>query len=52
MVTSTDADCYEHGMQAPVNCWRKCTGSGGDYVEKQCFVAKNLLYETVLLCSL
>jgi len=24
--------------------------SGGDYAEKQCFVAENLLYQTVLLC--
>lgn len=26
--------------------------SGGNYVEKQCFVAKNLFYQTVLLRSL
>ena len=30
----------------------KCTASVGDYVEKWCFVAENLLYQIVLLCSL
>ena len=32
--------------------WRKCIAHGGYYVEKQCFLAKNLLYQRVLLCSL
>ena len=50
-VTSADTDFYECGMQALVRRWRKCISSGGNYVEKQ-FVAKNLLYQTVLLCSL
>jgi len=26
--------------------------NGGDYVEKLCFVAKNLLYQIMLLCPL
>jgi len=40
-----------HGMQALVHhCW-KCIANGGDYLEKQCFVAENLLYQTLLLCS-
>ena len=26
------------------------SANGGDYVEKQCFVAANLLYQIVLLC--
>ena len=30
----------------------KCMFNAGDYVEEQCFVAENLLYQTVLLCSL
>jgi len=49
---SAGADFYECGMQALVHCWRKCIAIGGDYVEKWCFVAKNLLYQIVLLCSL
>ena len=36
-------------MQALVNCWCQCVGNGGDYVEKECFVAENLLYKTVIL---
>jgi len=31
---SADADFYEHGMQALVYCWQKCTANGGDCVEK------------------
>ena len=50
--TSTGVDFYECSMQALVHLWRKCIVTGGDYVEKQCFVAKNLLYQIVLLCSL
>ena len=50
--TSVGADFYERGMQALVHRWRKCIANGGDYVEKLCFVAKNLLYQIVLLCSL
>ena len=37
---------------ALVHRWQKCRAGGADYVEKQCFVAKNLLYPVVLLCSL
>jgi hypothetical protein len=50
--TSAGADFYECGMQALVHRWRKCIANGGDYVEKLCFVAKNLLHQTVLLCPL
>ena len=42
-VTDSHADYYKHGMQALVHHWWKCTANGGDYVEKQCFVAENLL---------
>ena len=49
--TSTGADCYEHGVQVLVYCWQKCTANGGDYAEKQCFVAENLLNQILLLCS-
>jgi hypothetical protein len=51
-VTSAGADFYECGMQAPVHRWRKCIANSGDYAEKWCFVAKNLLYQIVLLRSL
>ena len=34
------------------HCWQKCIANGGDCVEKECFVAENLFYQTVLLCSL
>jgi hypothetical protein len=50
--TSAGADFHKHGVQALVHGWRKCIANGGDYVEKECFVAKNLLYQIVLLCSL
>ena len=46
-VTSADADFYEHGMQAFVHCWQKCTANGGDYIERQCFLAENAIYLTV-----
>ena len=36
-------------MQALVHSWQKCTGSGGDYIEKMCFLAKSVLYSIVLL---
>ena len=51
-VTSTGADLYSHGMQALVHCWQKRITHSGGNVEKQCFVAENLLHRTVLLCSL
>jgi len=41
-------DVYEHGMQALVHHWQKCIANGRVYVEKQCFVAENLLYQIVL----
>jgi len=49
-VTSACTDFYMNGMQALVHCWWKCIANGADYVEKQCFVAKNLPCQT-LLCS-
>ena len=52
VVTSSGADIYKHGMQAPVHRWQKCITNGGDSDEKYCFVAENLLYQEVLLCSL
>ena len=51
-VTSAGVGLYEHGMQALVHCWRKCITNGGVYVEEECFVAENLLYQIVLLCFL
>jgi len=51
-VTSTGTDFYKHGMQTLVHCWWKCIANGGDYVEKQCFVAEYLLCQRVLLCSI
>ena len=41
-------DFYDHDMQALVHRWWKCIAN----VEKECFVAENLLYQIVLLCSL
>jgi len=38
-------------MQALFHCWQKCMANNGDYHEKYCSVAENLLYLTVLLCS-
>jgi len=49
-VTSASADFYKHSMQA--HHWQKCTANGGDYAEKQCFVAENLLHQIALLCPL
>lgn len=39
-------------MQALVRAWQKCIGNGDDYVERERFVAKNLLSQAVLQCSL
>ena len=39
-------------MQALVHHWQKCIANGGTSVETLCFVAENLLYQIVLLCSL
>jgi len=50
--TSDGADFYERGMQALVHRWRKSIANGGAYVEIHCFVAKNLLYQVLLLCSM
>ena len=44
-VVFVGADCYERGKQDLVDWLQKCIASGGDYVEKQCFVAKNLHYQ-------
>ena len=43
---------FVHRVQAFAHCWQKCVANGGDYVEKQCFVAENLFYQIVPLCSL
>ena len=51
-VTSAGADFYKYGTQALIHCWCKCNTNGGDCVSKYCFVTENLLYWTVLLCSL
>jgi len=50
-VTSAGADFYKRSMQALVRCWKKYTANDGDYVEKQCFVAENLLYQIAVFCS-
>ena len=49
--TSAGEDFYKHDMHALVHRWRKCIANSGYYVEKYRFVAKNLLYQIVLLCS-
>ena len=55
LLRTPNADFCEHGMQAFVHCWWKCIVvhfDSGDRAEKQCFVAENFLWETVLLHSL
>ena len=52
VVTSVSAYFYKYGKKALVHCWQKCTANGGDYTEKKYFVAENLLYQVMLLCSL
>jgi len=49
---ASSADFYKCGKQALLHHWWKCTANDGDCVEKLCFVAENLLYQIVLLCSL
>jgi hypothetical protein len=51
-IIALGADFSERSMQALVHHWQKCIANGEDYVERQCFVADNLLYPTVLLCTL
>jgi len=46
------ADFYDHGMQDLFHHWQKCGANGGDNTGKYCFVAENLLFQTVLLCFL
>jgi len=48
----TGADCYKRDVRALVHHWWKCIANGGDYVEKEYFVAENLLYQIVLVCFL
>ena len=48
-VSSNGADRY---MKDLFDCWQKCTANGGDYAEKECFVAENVLYQIALLCFL
>ena len=45
--TSTGEDLYKCGMQAG----KSAKVNGGDYAEKLCFVSENLLYWTLLFCS-
>ena len=50
-ITSAGADFYKRGTQPLVYRWQKCIANGDDCVEKQCFVAENLLYQCYLaLC--
>ena len=42
---TTGSNFYQLGMEALVLCWWKCIANDGDYIEKQCFVAKNVLYQ-------
>ena len=51
-VTSTGAEFYRGSLQALVHYWWKCIANGGDCVEKQWFWGENVLYQTVLFCSL
>ena len=51
-VTSAHADFYECDIQALVHCCPKYIANGSDCVEKECFIAENLLYQVVLLCTL
>ena len=39
-------------MQDLVHLWQKCIANGDDYVEKECFVAENLLHQIELLSPL
>jgi len=50
-ISSTAADFYERGMQAPVHHWQKFIANDGDYVENS-FKIDNFLYPMVLLYSL
>ena len=51
-VLDIHSDFYKHGMQAFVHHLQKFMASGGEYIEKERFVTKNLPYQMVLLCSL
>ena len=39
-------------MNAALYLWQKSIANSGGHVKKRCFVAENLLYQTVLFCSL
>ena len=47
LVTFTGADVNECSMQALVHCQQECTANDDAYPEKYCFVAENVLYQTV-----
>jgi len=49
-ITSAGTDFHNCRMQALVHCCQKHITNGGDCVEKQCFVAENLLNQIVLFC--
>ena len=48
----SDVDFYEHDMLVLVHHWQKCIANGSDYIEKQCFIAENFLYQRVFFYSL
>ena len=48
-VTSAAASFYVHDMQTLIHHWQKCILNSCDYVEKQHFVAKNLLSISVVV---
>ena len=42
-ITSAGADFYKHSIQAFVYHLQKCIANGGDYAEKECFIAENVI---------
>lgn len=40
---------FRMAMQAPVHQQQKCMVSGGDYVDKQCFVGENLIHQIAFI---
>ena len=51
-VTSTGTDFYKCSIKSHVHRCQKCTGNGGDYIEKYCFIAEKFLTQIVLLSLL
>jgi len=50
-VASTGAEFDKHNIQGLVHHREKCKASDGDCVEKECFVAENLLCQTMHFLS-